>query len=1436
MYLKNLCCSFVGELKIINTMAVINDKCSNGGALQPAPSGKNVLYVSSRYKNNSTFRDKGLYKYFQDALDSVSDNSHIVLFDDIIDGDYTIKDKTGLSLTSYMSPERSRPVALSGNITITNSPQLTLAGIKMLEGKTLSITVSGPETVIENVDIRGELIIDGNVTTRGANSNVRLSNSHIADLNYSASASFDMMECDGESGKVWTFNGGQVNLERCTYCSQILHQSGDFYATDLELSWEQTPPLRSTADTGQIVIAGGSSRSADGSLQPIEKTGLCDYHFGLFDYPTANSPINGTELTSLPSRIIGSGGSGPGGDYLPLTGGTLSGDLTVNGDVTISNMLQAITGTFTSITTDTINDITLISNGDGNSFLSNDGTYKLVEGTNFEPFPTFDDFPNPGEERLLYLDASTGNLYFWNGTEYHSIDEGLFNGYLPLAGGTMQGVLVSQNIRPDVDGRNIGLPNNSYNLGYINTVVYNYQNYVRIQSSGASLSILGGSGGITFGQGTSLSGSEALYYMRRNAFYPTDADTRLTSLGQALSRWDNVYARQIDLTGNAQIGGDIFVEGDANVTNSVSIGSGAGNLDDINVTYVENNQARDGAIYSLTYAFDKFVGVGANAISNISTDAKTWTEINMGTTAGRAFHDVKLLNGILVAVGDYAEFAYSTDGDTWISTNSGETSRGIFYGVSYGNSKYVAVGPVGTVAISDDAINWSFISTPNTTYMNSVTFGNGRFVAVGGDGQIMISVDGENWEVVTSPVTLQLRDVVYSSGKFIAVGNTGTVIVSQDAENWTVSTTPTTTNLFSATLINDLIVVLAINTFIVSFNGEDWRLFSPGTISNPIRDVAYGNGIIVALYGTTTAALVEVSGDTLIGQLTLNSGNAVSNQYDFRGYFSYNGFEILTTQTGVYYETNNIIKLRDGTKIIGRPASGGVNHELFGLNEYTDSFGLYPQLEVGSQGALFNVNLYYDENRTLGHVTADIYNSDGTYRGKEVFAYISDIESAVAGDYLPLTGGTMNGSITLPVMQKLKFGSAASEDNCLYYNDDGSITLDARGSIIGFNIVTGTSSTRLARYNGYEIATVNDLDNLSGTYLPLAGGTLAGEVVTRNLIPDATNTRTLGTSTQRYQYLWCGEVRVNTIQPINTGGDGSQLGSPTSRWANAYFNAADANTIRVNTSILINGGLIYNDSQTNRDIDINVTYGTLNYNGKEVATKEDVQNPVHVITFDGTNIVSSEDILKIKDSFLTGTPLVIDYLGSDKALVNYIAEAPVGYLIRIISGQLPTSAGIYIRHTTYTINETTGEVTWQNTDLVSKETFENDLNSALEGYLPLTGGQITGDLTVTGDIDVTGAINNVSLNSTGDGTKYLADDGTYKAIPTTSKSIGRALNTTTYSVQLPVNADVMNVVYNNISLFSDQYSVDSSGLLTITDSSIVTAFDDNDRIEVTYYA
>lgn len=85
--------------------------------------------------------------------------------------------------------------------------------------------------------------------------------------------------------------------------------------------------------------------------------------------------------------------------------------------------------------------------GSGNMYLADDGTYKQIPTfDNFEIFPSQSDFPSPGDPNVLYLAAETGNLYWWDGTSYQITDQGLFNNYLPLSGGTIGFLNITGNL------------------------------------------------------------------------------------------------------------------------------------------------------------------------------------------------------------------------------------------------------------------------------------------------------------------------------------------------------------------------------------------------------------------------------------------------------------------------------------------------------------------------------------------------------------------------------------------------------------------------------------------------------------------------------------------------------------------------------------------------------------------------------------------------------------------------------------------------------------------------------------------------------------------------------------------------------------------------------------------------------------------------------
>lgn len=166
------------------------------------------------------------------------------------------------------------------------------------------------------------------------------------------------------------------------------------------------------------------------------------------------------------------------------------------------------------------------------------------------------------------------------------------------------------------------------------------------------------------------------------------------------------------------------------------------------------------------------------------------------------------------------------------------------------------------------------------------------------------------------------------------------------------------------------------------------------------------------------------------------------------GYFTQlytNGTLVDMTNTVVFDINNNII-LRPGTKIAGTPADGGTSHEVFGINTYTDTNGEYDQLEVGSKEALFNINILQDDLRTEGHATADVYNTDGSYNRKEVFAYVSDVESVITPASVSTVGSA---SLQIPAGAQILM---VNYNHTLLFRDEYTITsntLTVDSSVIG---------------------------------------------------------------------------------------------------------------------------------------------------------------------------------------------------------------------------------------------------------------------------------------------------------------------------------------------------------------------------------------------------
>lgn len=183
---------------------------------------------------------------------------------------------------------------------------------------------------------------------------------------------------------------------------------------------------------------------------------------------------------------------------------------------------------------------------------------------------------------------------------------------------------------------------------------------------------------------------------------------------------------------------------------------------------------------AVTYGNGKYVAVGANGQTVMSTDAITWSNTDSGTI--NSLLGVTYAYGYYIAVGVNGTVVISASGTAWqtIVINSTVTLTS----VEYVNSVVMATGNDGNIYQTTDAINWTLIATGNTVQLNSISYGNSTYVAVGQAGTVIYSADGTAWTTETIS-SFDIMAVAYQNSKFIATGQNAKTWYSTDGMDWT---------------------------------------------------------------------------------------------------------------------------------------------------------------------------------------------------------------------------------------------------------------------------------------------------------------------------------------------------------------------------------------------------------------------------------------------------------------------------------------------------------------------------------------------------------------------------------------------------------------------------------------------------------------------------
>jgi len=222
---------------------------------------------------------------------------------------------------------------------------------------------------------------------------------------------------------------------------------------------------------------------------------------------------------------------------------------------------------------------------------------------------------------------------------------------------------------------------------------------------------------------------------------------------------------------------------------SVSLAEGAPTADD-----PEDQDARSSS-------GGVFVTVGSNGTIRTSTDGRTWSDVDSGTSS--ALIDIAYAEGMFVAVGGEGMILTSTDGTDWSAVDSGTDEQ--LTRVAFAPGTWEAESR-DSILTSSDGQTWTSRAddvsyTPSFNDVHTVVDdGSSRRIAVvapgtpgAADGALLVSDGGGPWEVIeTSGDYVHARDLARDGdGLWVAVGgnNEGRIVTSPDLERWTAQDT-----------------------------------------------------------------------------------------------------------------------------------------------------------------------------------------------------------------------------------------------------------------------------------------------------------------------------------------------------------------------------------------------------------------------------------------------------------------------------------------------------------------------------------------------------------------------------------------------------------------------------------------------------------------------
>ena len=691
------------------------------------------------------------------------------------------------------------------------------------------------------------------------------------------------------------------------------------------------------------------------------------------------------------------------GSYLPKTGGTITGNLTVNGTLTATLANLSINGkTYNNTNSVNVGTIGVAYGGTGATTLTS-GQVLIGNGTSAVTTRAIRNYTSASNlgwtssngEQLLSVNAlaywngrynaSASNLQYWKGGQFGTMANESANDYIQITGGTISGALI---VNAELQADSISSGNLIVNgVGRFNNGLYGNLTGNADTATKATQDSAGNTINTTYIKGLSVDGQTITI---------TKGDNTTTTITTQDTNTDTLVKQDYSTTNNSY---PILISATAGITSTSSRGAKS--------TIVNNGLYANPSTGKIT-ATGGFVGdLEGNAdTATLATTANTWT------------------NSITITIGSTGKSVNGSGNVTWskadVSGNASTSDSGWMSSDDKAKLDAIKISDIDDVISADSIIGTGGI---DVSIVSGVATINGLFkvpTASGNNGQTIISNGTTGvWtdfsaSLITSGTLPVARggtgqtSAINASNAFLNALSTGSstpqdndYYISQYAGGGTTTTTYHRRKTSSLWL------------YMKSKITADTAL----KVASATKATQDGDGKIIS------STYLKLSGGTVTGILTVSKSSG----------FNYTGIENATTNA------DRNVWFSDSSNR-GKPV-------------YNDNFKYNPSTNVLTVGAITG------NAATATTATKATQDGDG---------------NVIVSTYLPLTGGTVTGTLVLSkttdasgtsnnacalkigntVGQHLEFDdneimskSSGTAPNILYLNADGGLISTGSGGI-----------------------------------------------------------------------------------------------------------------------------------------------------------------------------------------------------------------------------------------------------------------------------------------------------------------------------------------------------------------------------------------------------